>query len=135
MVDTGHGAAVTLTNPAISYNVVSIDDAEASVTDIKKTHLGSTTSHEYEPGDLVEEGEVSFVCQMDANEALPRPRAKGTCTITYPLADGGTTQGTKAGSGYIKSVKSPNLVTDTIQEVTIVFKWDGGTPPAFTPGT
>lgn len=133
--DTGHGASVTLTNPAISYNVVSIDVGEDSVADIKKTHLGSTSSHEYAPGDLREEGEVSMTVQMDTDEVLPRSGAVGACTITFPLKPSGTTQATDAGTGYLKSVGKPSLVTDTIQEMTLVFKWDGATPPLFTPST
>lgn len=134
-VDTGHGATLTLSTSALSFNWTSIDLGEETIDDIATSHLGSTGYKEYVPGDLKEGGSITIPFQFDNEAALPGLGTVETATVTFPLASGQTTAATLAGTGYLKRLKRPNLQTDTLQDGELVFMWDGGTGPAFTAAT
>lgn len=134
-VDTGHGATLTLSTSALSFNWTNIDLGEETITDVKKSHLGSTDYHEYMPGDLKEPGEIMIPFQFDSEAAQIALGVVETATVTAPLAAGQTTQGTWVGSGYLKRTKRTNFQTDVIQDGELTFKFDGVTGPTWTPAT
>lgn len=134
-VDTGHGATLTLSSTAQSFNWTGIQIGQSSIADIETTWLGSGAKKTYVPGDVSEEGEVTIPFQFDSEAAMPTKGTVQTLTITWPTLTGQTTPANLAGTGYIKSVTPPNFQTDQLQTGEIVFKWNGLTGPTYTPAT
>lgn len=133
VVDTGHGATATF--DSLSFNWTSIDMGESTLNDVPTSHLGTTGSETFLPGDLVNEGEVTIPFQWDAEAAYPTEGTVTTLTITFPQETGQTAPATYAGTAYIKRVRRPNLQTDTLQDGEITVKWDGNTGPTWTAAT
>lgn len=133
IVDTGHGATLTLSTSALVLNWTGIDAGEETIPEVNRTHLGTTDYQEYMPGDLKEPGEITIPFQWD-NEAELNIGVVENITITWPLADGQVDQATQAGTGFIKRLKRPNFQTNQIQDGEITIKWDGLTGPIYTPG-
>lgn len=134
-INTGHGASLTLATSSLSYSWTTIDIQEQTVPDVDTSHLATPSYRTYIPGDLIEGNTFSVEFQWDSQGAFPPIGSAEDCTITWPQAQGETGAATMAGSVYINSVKPPSFETDTLQTGTLVFKWDGVTPPAFTPAT
>jgi len=136
MADTGHGATLTLSGNTNSYQIVSITPGGQTVESIDVTHLGSTTSKEYIPGDVLETPEGTVTVLFNVGVDLPAPATTHTITVTFPLGPDQTTtvKATFAGTGFITMRTYPELVTDTVQQAEIGWKMDGGTGPTFTVG-
>lgn len=135
-VDTGHGGSITFGTSSRALNWLTIDPGERTRPAIDKTHLASTTPT-YMAGDLEEPGEITLTFQWDpAGTAgwYATSTAEETVTITWPVAPGGTTAATYAGTGLVTRVKFPNLQTNQIQTGEMTVKWTGSTAPAWTPG-
>jgi hypothetical protein len=131
VADTGNGATLTLSS-GFTANLTSIGGAEPEVPDVNDSHLGlAAGSYEtYQPGDLIEAGEQEFEIHYNPNDP-PTLRTVQTCTITYPVPSGLTNGATKAGTGYIKKFKEPDLKNNELMTGVITWKWDGKTGPAF----
>jgi hypothetical protein len=135
-IDTGHGTTITFGTSSRSLNILLVDPGERSRPAIDITHLGSTNPA-YMAGDLEEPGEISLTFQFDpAGTAgwYATSTTAETVTITWPVAPGGTTAATYAGSGLVTRVKFPPLQTNQVQTGEMTVKWSGGTAPVFTPG-
>lgn len=134
--DTGHGATLTLSGNTNSFQIVSINPGGESVESIDVTHLGTTTSKEYIPGDVLETPEGSATVLFNVTTDLPLPASTHTITVTFPVGPDQTTtnKATLVGTGFIMARVYPELVTDTVQEAEINWKLDGGTGPTFTVG-
>jgi hypothetical protein len=135
-IDTGHGGTITFATSSRALNWLTIDAGERSRPAIDITHLASTTPT-YMAGDLEEPGEITLTFQFDpAGTAgwYATSTAAETVTITWPVAPGGTTAATYAGTGLVTRVKFPTLQTNQVQTGEMSVKWSGGTPPAWTAG-
>jgi hypothetical protein len=135
-IDTGHGGTITFGTSSRALNWLTIDAGERSRPAIDITHLASTTPT-YMAGDLEEPGEITLTFQFDpAGTAgwYATSTAAETVTITWPVAPGGTTAATYAGTGLVTRVKFPTLQTNQVQTGEMSVKWSGGTPPAWTAG-
>lgn len=131
--DTGHGASLTFSTSAYSYSWTSITQSEKTRPAINDTHLASTTVT-YRPGDLTDNGTFSCNFLWDQDVAEPAPgTTTETITITYPIAPGNTTATTKAGTGFVESVKPPDLSTNEMQIGTLTVRWAAA--PTVTPGS
>jgi hypothetical protein len=135
MVDTGHGSTATFSSTALSFNWTNIDLGTVELPEIETSYLGTTGEMTFMPGDLINGGEVTLPCQFDNEAALPALGTVETLTVTFPAGAGQTTPANLAGTGFIKSVKRPNLQTGQLQDGQIVFKFDGLTGPTFTAGS
>lgn len=135
VVDTGHGASVTFGTSSLSFNWTGIDMGESTLPDVDKSHLGTSGSREFMPGDLVDEGETVISFQWDAEASYPAEGTVETVTVTFPQESGQTAAATYAGTGYIKRVRRPNLQTDQLQTGELTVRWDGGTGPTWTAAT
>jgi len=134
-VDTGHGATITLSTSALAFNWTGMDLGEESIPDVDRSHLATADYREYMPGDLKEPGLITIPFQWDSDAAQVAEGVPETITVTFPLASGGSTAATFAGTGYINKVTRPNLQTDTIQNGEITIKLDGLTGPVYTAAT
>lgn len=132
-IDTGHGATAVFSITAITSSFTSIDVGNKAKGKIETTHLGTTGNKTFMPEDLDDPGEVTIPYHFDAEAAEPATGSVETLTVTLPLAPGQTTAATLAGTGFITNVKRPNLQTNTIQDGSITFAFDGLTGPTFTP--
>lgn len=135
-IDTGHGGTIAFGTSSRGLNWLTIDPGERSRPAVDITHLASTTPT-YMVGDLEEPGEVTLTFQWDpAGTAgwYATSTAAETVTITWPVAPGGTTAATYAGTGIVTRVRFPNLQTNQVQTGEMTVKWTGGTPPAWTAG-
>jgi hypothetical protein len=135
-IDTGHGGTITFGTSSRGMNWLTIDPGERVRPAIDITHLASTTPT-YMAGDLEEPGEVKLTFQWDPAATAgwyATSTTSETVTITWPVAPGGTTAATYAGTGIVTNVKFPNLATAQVQTGELTVKWTGGTPPAWTAG-
>lgn len=139
-VDTGHGGSITFGSTSRALNWLTIDAGERARPAVDITHLGSTTPT-YMVGDLEEPGEVKLTFQFDPAGTAGwylTSTATETITITWPVAPGGTSSATYAGTGIVTNVKFPTLATSQVQTGEITVKWAGGTAATnvatFTPG-
>ena len=133
--DTGHGASLTFGTSAYSFSWTSITQSEITREEVNDTHLGST-SVTYRPGDLTDFGtfQCNFLWDQDVAEPRPSTTTAGeTITITYPIAPGNSSATTKAGTGFVTSVKPPDLSTNEMQVGTLTIRWSAA--PTVTPGT
>ena len=134
MAGTGHGATLALSTTSQSWAIRSMTLPEWVLGKIETSHLGTTTFKTYCPGDLKEPGEV--VATVLANVDDDSPPAGGvveTGTVTFPIhTTGNTTNATLAGTGFITTVSLGELVSETLQEWTVTFAFDGETEPTFT---
>ena len=140
--DTGAGATIAFSSTSFAAKIKSLKCPTWMVEDLDKSTLDSVGYKDYVPSDLVEGGEVQVTALMPTSFDLPVVGATvtETCTITFPLrklaqtttTSNETTAANIAGSGYFKSFDLPTLQLGTLQECTFIFKYDGGTGPAFS---
>jgi hypothetical protein len=134
-VDTGHGGTITFATSARALNWLTIDPGERSRPPIDITHLASTTPT-YMVGDLEEPGEMTVTFQWDpagSTAWYATSTVTETVTITWPVAPGGTTAATYAGTGMVTRIKFPTLQTNQVQTGELTVKWAGGTTPSTPP--
>ena len=134
---TGTGATLTMVDSdavgvSFSGNVRSITGHTEEVDDIELGGLGITGHKEYIPGVLTEPGEFEAEFEHAPVAAMRGVGTTGTFTVTYGTGGTTTTCYIVSGTGYIKSVKQPDLTQGDVQTTTIGVKWDGKTGPTMT---
>jgi|SRR6056297_485492 len=134
MADTGHGATLTLATTGAVGAIRSMTLPEIVMEKIETTVLGTTDFMEYMPGDLSDPGELTATILFDAeDDDLPSRGVAETVTVTFPVhTSGNTTNATLAGTGFITSVKMPDMATNELQVMELTIAFDGLTGPAFT---
>lgn len=138
--DTGNGATFTLTTQtAIStYKIDKISIGELVYDMHGVSHLGTTGHEERIIGDLEKGGDITLDFFHSAYAtAVTVTRAVDTATITLPIGPSQTTTtgATFVASGYVTSVKLPDLENDVPQKGQIKFSPDGDTGPTYTRGS
>lgn len=133
--DTGHGATISLPGLGFTGCIRSIGLPEWVMEKIDASCLDSVDFFEYVFADLSDAGDVTMTVAFDPEVALPAMGKTDTLTITWPISNpANNTAATLVGSGAITSLTLPTLETNTLQEMTIVFSFDGqGQAPTFTP--
>jgi len=99
----GTGTSVAFGTSSFAANVtgIAIDGVERPA--IPTSHLGTTTSATFIPGDIVDEGTVTLDIQYDPDVEPPKKGAAETVTITFPLLGGGSTAASRAFSAFVTS--------------------------------
>lgn len=135
--DTGNGAAVTFASGiTATLKVKSIDPSEESVGKIECSTLDTVGKKKYVPEDLAETPELDIEWNWDTFDTPPTPGLDlGLVTVTYPQRTGETTPATRAGSGYVSSVKHPKLANGELQMGRLKVQYDNVTPLAYTKST
>jgi hypothetical protein len=128
--DTGNGASVTFSAVA-AYDDLKfrqISQGEQSLGQIDCSDLSTTGERSVIAEDLADPTEVDLEWIWDTFEDPPvLGQSLGTVTITYPLRDGETTPATRAGLGFVKAVKHPDLANNELQIGTMKVQFNGGT--------
>lgn len=133
MAFTGNGATLTFGTSGFTGAFTRIGETTMEYEDLEDSDLSTTGFKEYQPGDLEEPGEFEVELFYDVDEQPTRGTAE-TITIDYPLTPGGgnDVEATLAGTGYVKSFTTPELVNGELMRSRLTVKWDGKTGPAFT---
>lgn len=146
-LDTGNGATITFATSGFTASFIMLGGHEMEVPDINISHLGTTTSERFQPGDLVNRGE--FEGEFFWNGTTTPPTVgqvsatviSENVTVTGPTAPGGSSGPIWAGKAYIKKLKTADYQNNEMQKGKITIKWDGQTTaagaggPAYTAAT
>lgn len=132
--DTGGGATITLATSGFTGSYRRIGSVKKVRPDVSVSHLAASNEL-YRPGDAVENGETP--CEFLWNPASTPPSITAdpeTITITYPkrLA-ASSAAATLAGTGFLKEVEHPEFQLNQACIGKYTIKWDGETPPTYTP--
>lgn len=138
--DTGNGATFTLTTQTAiaNYKINKISIGELSYDMIDVSHLGTTGHVEQIIGDLEKGGDITLDFHHSVYAtAVTVTRSVDTATITFPVGPNQTTTtgATYVCSGYVTSVKLPDLENNVAQAGQIKFMPDGDTGPTYTRGS
>ena len=125
MADTGHGATLAFATSGFTAQYLSLGGSSSGREAIDTTHLGTTTGRTFQPGDVVDNGELEGELFYDPDEQPPFNSAAETVTLTYPLPSGGATAATEAFTGFITNWTKPTLSTDELMTSTITVKVSG----------
>lgn len=131
--DVGNGATFTLGTQAISLLIKSIQIGAITV-DMLDVSLLATTDFMLEiAAELKKAPEitVNFLHATLLDEVEVGVAAE-TGTVTFPLRTGEGTAANLAGTGQVTSFKLPDLQINTVQEGSLVFKYNGDTGPTYT---
>lgn len=134
MPDTGNTATIVFGTSAFAAKYQEIGASEQDRGKIKDSHLGSTPNETYQPGDLIDVGEVDCEFQWTPG-AMPPFAAPETVTITYPVPFGGASGATLSGSAFIRKRKTAPMKNGELMVGGYTLCWTGKTGPTFTPGT
>jgi len=132
--DTQQGATIAFATDSTDHNIISIGRCGTPIPVLDKTHLGTTDFREKLAGELKDAQPVTVVAQADPAQAHPTIGTAQTITITSPLASGGSSAETLAGTGFVTDVRSQefNSESEGIQTIEIDFIFDGDTGPTRT---
>jgi hypothetical protein len=138
--DTGNGATLTLaiydgtTAITAALEITDVDLAAITVDSVDTSTLGTTGHAESIPGDLAQSGDNTANFKWLTKAKCPTlPSPAGVFTLTYPLRSGETTAATRAGTGYLTSIKDPRMANGELQVGSLAWRWDGDTGPTYTP--
>ena len=132
--NTGQGATITLGTTGAVGCVRSMQLPEWVVEKIEANCLETVGFGRYTSGDLVDPGDATFETVFDAVVAIPTPGTVETITVTFPIGDSAnTTAAVYTGTGFLTTSGAPNLATNELMVLSLVFAFDGDTGPTFTP--
>lgn len=134
MADTGAGATLTLSATGSVGAIRSLTLPELSIDSLEDTDLSTTNFKTYVKQDLAEPGtmQVEILWAADSN-SVPTLGTAETVTVTFPKhTASSSTNATFAGTGFITSVKLPDMQIGELQVATLTIQFDGKTEPAFT---
>lgn len=131
-VDTGHGASITLGTTAGTWKCRKIEPGTKSLPTVDTTYLATANMRTKMVGDLYDWTKPKVTILVQGTQGLPALGVAETITITFPIPSSGTVGATLIGTGILTDVTWPSLETNTLQEGTLEWTWDGATPPAYT---
>jgi hypothetical protein len=90
-IDVGTGTSIAFQTTGFAAFIMGVDGPDQSRESIDTTHLGTTGSKTFRPGDLVDNGELSLDIAFDPDLTIPIAAAVETVVITFPVPAGKTT--------------------------------------------
>lgn len=129
--DTGNGATLTLPG-SYSVAVESIEPGVEKLDALSVSVLGTTTTDEKIPSDLIKVSASKARFKWVSTVAKPTLGTVGTITITLPLQGALTNAATYSGTGFISSWKPPALKNGEVMMGEVEFEFDGDTGPTYT---
>lgn len=100
MADIGTGTSITFGTSGFTGEIIGVAQSGIERPAIPTSHLGTTSSHTFMPGDLVDEGEVTLEVAYNPNTQPPIRGAAETITITFPVPSGSSNGATAQFSGF-----------------------------------
>lgn len=95
------GATATFGTSGFTIYLDSIGLSGVSREAINTSHMGTTGSHTFSPGDLVDQGTLTLAGHFNPDNTPPTGTAAETVTITWPIENpSNTTNGTWAASMF-----------------------------------
>jgi hypothetical protein len=96
---TGHGITITFATSGFEGEILDVTPPTSSLADIKTSHTKTTGStHTYVPGDLVENGALTFDIAFEPTDPPPIDADPEVITIAIPGV------GSEVFTGYINNV-------------------------------
>lgn len=129
---TGNGWTLTLATTGAIGNIISMTGFDQVLPEVDDSHLGTADVAENMPGDLEDPGEFEVEVEFDTSEDQPSRGVVETITVTSKLRTGESTAAKWAGTGYIKSVKTPDAKNNERSIYKVKIRWDGKTGPTYT---
>jgi len=124
MPTADNGTGATVGNGTASFLIAAVNGPDQSIADINTSHLGTTGSHTYIAGDLVENGAVSLDVLYDPGTAITLGGATTQWTITFPMRTGQATAANLQFAGYINAY-SPSIPLEDKMTATVGIKVAG----------
>lgn len=124
----------TTGSDAFLAEITSINWSGLSRESIDQTHTASPDNYkEFDPSTLVDPGELEVELNFDPDTEPPIEQAKGTLTITFPLASGQISAATWAGAAFMTSIDVNG--SDVAGKFTASTTWKFSGPITFTAGS
>lgn len=133
--DTGNGATITFGTTSFAVLLKKINGWEETIEKLDVSSLSSTGRKRYISSDLFEPPEITYDFYWDTTKDKPTiGGAPETITVTFPVRTNGgeATGATYAGTGFIKSIKWPDLENGVVQVGSLTVAYDGTTGPTWT---
>lgn len=121
-VSDGHATTLAFGTSSFAPNIVSIDSWGMSREKIKTTYMGTTTSHTYQPHDLMDPGELTMTIQYNPSNVVPLTSAAET--ITLAPAGSTSTSDTLVASGFITGF-DPSFTSDDMIQASVTVAFSG----------
>jgi len=106
----GTGTTITFATGFFA-EILDISPPGASRVSINMSHMTTTNAHAFDPGDLVDWGEMGVDLAFDPSEEPPIEDAKETVTITFPNSAASTWAFTGFMTGFEPSVPLEDRMT------------------------
>ncbi len=134
-VDIGWATTITFQS-GLMAKITSVSHTGYSRNMHDSSHMASTNGYRtFIPGDLKDPGEVSVSLLFDKNAAVKTvlaDTASATCTVGYPVPQGGSTGGSIACSAFLQSFEF-TAPMDGIMTAEATIKFTG--EPTLTDGS
>lgn len=134
-IDTGHGVTLSFGTQGGTWRAIEVMGHSETRPVVDTTYHANTTFRSSMPGDLREISTFTVRVQFQGNQGLPTMTTPETVTITHPIASGGNTAATIAGTAFVTRRKFPDMQTNTLQIGEFDIQFDGATGPTFTAAT
>lgn len=102
MADVGTGTTIVFGTSSFTAEILNVGQDGIDRIAVQTSHMTTTNSHTFMPGDLVDEGEVTLEFAFNPNNQPPIRGAAETVTITFPIPAGGSAGATAQFTGFIK---------------------------------
>lgn len=85
MAMNGTGSTIVFGTTAFTAEILDFDPANRERVSIETSHMGTTSSHTFMPGALVDNGELSLRVAFNPANEVPIDEPAETVTITFPV--------------------------------------------------
>ena len=135
--DTGNGTTIVFSSTGFTALFTEIAAGDQTLDMLEDHHLNTTSGKKTKmPSDLTDEGELTGTYYWDQSfGTFPSCGTTETCTETFPLKSGESTNATLAGTGAITKRGGPTSQNGTLMTGTLTFTWDAKTGPTYTAGS
>ena len=100
MADVGTGITIAFATSGWTGELLNVDGPGMTRASVDTSHMGTTNSMTFMPGDLVDRGEIGLEFAFDPDDDPPVDGAAETVTITWPIPAGLSNGATWVGSAF-----------------------------------
>lgn len=129
---TGNGWSLTLATTGAIGRITKLTGFTRDLPEVDTSALETADEATNMPGDLANPGEFDAEVEFDTAVDEAALGVVETITVTAALRSGESTAAKWAGTGWIKSVTSPDAENNARSILKVKIRWDGVTGPTFT---